>query len=137
MTRVAPARLLLNALGGLAIASAHLGKEATVEWSVREVWTARRSMVPRYELAQALLECAVALKTLRRDEDAERYRDAAHHIASAEGFHELAFRATELSRLSAVSPASLRRPAAAVAREVSALEPEQLPAHVAFDAAPA
>jgi len=136
MTRLAPPHILLPALGGLALASAQLGNEATVEWSVREVWRAQHTTVPRYELAAALLECATALHTLDRHGEFERYRVAADDIARSDGFHELAFRAADLDRLRFAhvsTPSSFRPDAAAVAREISAFEPEQLPTHVRFE----
>ncbi|MEX2154932.1 MAG: hypothetical protein WD825_16435 [Gemmatimonadaceae bacterium] len=140
MTRPAPPHVLLPALGGLALASARLGGEATVEWCVREAWRALGSTVPRYELAAALLECAVALSTFGRHADSERYRRAALDIAQGNGFHELVFGAADLEKAGAApaaNPPSFRPSAAAVARELSALEPEQLPTHVEFEAAPA
>jgi hypothetical protein len=137
MTRGAPSHTLLPALGGLALASAQEGNEATVEWSVREVWRARTLAVPRFELAEALLESSVALASLGRGTESERYRQAAEEIAKAEGYHELVFRSAEAQRpVRRSTPAPIRASGTDVIREVSRLEPAQLPAHVEFQAAP-
>ena len=97
--------------------------------------------MPHYELADALLECAVALAMLGRADESDRYRAAGERIANESGFHELAFRAENLDRQRQVRgasrPASLTPQAAEVARELAALQPEQLPHHLVFDAAPA
>lgn len=138
--RAAPSRILLPALGGLALAAAQQHMEAIVELAVREVWRAQRIAVPRYELANALLECATALAGLRRFDEASRYQKAANAIAVSGGFHELVYRAEHLDA-SRSTPGAERVPlqasAARVARDLSELEPERLPAHVSFDAASA
>lgn len=138
MARPAPPPLLLNALGGLVRASALVGDEATVEWAMREVWRARAEGVPQYQLAEALLECATALQTLARGADAERYRSSAQEIAQANGFHELEFNAAKLEPVvrRAAEGTSLPPAAAAVARKLEQMEPEQLPTRLAFTAAP-
>lgn len=133
----APARLLLSALGGLAVASARAGQEPTVEWTVREVWRAQAHSVQPYPVATAHLECAVALRTLGRMADAERHRRAAEELARTHRFHEIAFRAAELEVASAPhEPAPLAPEAEGVIGQLAALEPELLPSALAFDSAP-
>ena len=134
--RELPMTIMLPALGGLARSSAALGAEPTVEWASREVWRARDLAVPRYELSEALLESALALRELARHDEAERYRAAAHAVAQAGGFHELEFRAARLEtekRTTNVSPEAYP----AVVSGVRRMEPERLPTRVAFEAAPA
>ena len=137
LARPAPSRLLLNALGGLALASAELALEPTVEWSVREVWRAKARTVPRWELAVALFECAVALRRLGRHDEGAPYLREAEEIATAEGFHELDFRAAEL-RTRAASPSnppSWRPRESVIVSELHAMAPQRLPLHLEFEAA--
>src|SRR5206468_7076735 len=88
----APARLLLPALSGLALSSARLREEPTLEWSVREVWRSRTLPVPKYELAAALLECAIAAALLDRHDESDSYRKASLDVATSHAFHELVYR---------------------------------------------
>ena len=133
----APARLLLSALGGLAVASARAGQEPTVEWTVREVWRAQEHSVQPYPVAMAHLECAVALRSLGRVAEAERHRLAAVELARTHRFHEIAFRAAELEVAPAPrQPAPLAPEAESVTGQLAALEPELLPSALAFDSAP-
>jgi hypothetical protein len=137
--RPIPPRFMLVTLGSLARASAEVGNEATVEWSVREIWRARDMNVPRYELAEGLLECAVALYRVARPADAERYRQAARDVADESGFHELVFKAESLEP-KAPAPRPAPVPLAelnVVASAVRAMEPGRLPDHVSFEPAPA
>jgi hypothetical protein len=138
MAMEVPARFLLAALGGLALASARSGREATVEWAVRETWRAQRLHVAQYELAQALVESAEALALLSRDDDARRYAEASHALATLRGFHELVFRA-EAARNGQVraQPARTATAAPVFAPHVAKLEPERLPERLRFEAAPA
>lgn len=135
--RAAPARLLLPALGGLAVASALAGYEPTVEWAVREVWRAQEQSVQPYAVAAAHLECAVALRAMQRATDAERHRAAAEALARQHGFHEVAFKADALRD---VSPRRPRAPLAveseSITGELARLAPERLPNALAFDVAP-
>lgn len=137
MERTPAARILLPALGGLALASARTGAEPTVEWSVREVWRARDVAVPKYEMAAALIESGTALVLVGRSAEAKRYLDAGAGIARAEQLHELELRAEQGGEVPAAAPARavLTKRAARVASDLVALEPERLPDEVAFGAA--
>ena len=119
--------------------SAQIGEEPTVEWAVREVWRARRMEVPRYDLACALLDSSVALFALGRGDEAAAYLSSAEELARAQGFHELTLRAEGLrERKPVVVPdrISLGAPAERVVRELAEMEPERLPRHALFEAAP-
>ncbi len=128
-----PDRVLLAALGGLALASAHVGAEPTVEWSIREIWRARSLPVPHYELANALLESANALQALGRTAEAERYRDAAEPIATVRQYHELAHNAEQIAREIASTKRFRRSESETIAEQVLALG-GRLPKQVAFEA---
>jgi tetratricopeptide (TPR) repeat protein len=136
MARPTGTVLLLSALGGLVRASAMIGDEATVEWGMREAWRARNEPLPQTLLGELLFECALALQMLGRAGDMERYRRAAHEIAEANGFHELAFKSARLEpttprvreRVGAYLPAS----AEVVAKNLERMEPEQLPERLTF-----
>jgi hypothetical protein len=134
--RAAPARLLLPALGGLAVASALVGHEPTVEWAVREVWRAQEQSVQPYSVAAAHLECAVALHSLGRDADAERHRVAADELARRHGFHEVAFKADVLRELPRRTPVVLAPESERITGQLSRMAPERLPPALAFDLAP-
>lgn len=135
--RIRVPRIVLPALGGLAIASARSGAEATVEWAVRELWRAQRLSVGRYDVAMAMLEAAAALGVLHRDDEATRYARAAASLATTAGFHEVHLRAEELAHESSgpAEAARLDGPALQVIRHLQALEPERLPEQLAFDEA--
>lgn len=128
----APDRILLTALGALALASARLREEPTVEWCVREVWRANGIAVPRYELANALLESGMALQIVGRTEEAERYRGAAQRLAAQHEFHELVFNAEQLARQTERARSG-RLDSQAVARRARELG-HRLPRRVAFEA---
>lgn len=132
LSRKAPARLLLPALGGLALASARLGNEATVEWTVREVWRAASLSVSKYEIAAAHLECALALQILGRSVEAMRHRASAEVIARQNRFHEVAFKAGEMERHDPLTHAPLDRPSEVLASQLIDLEPDRLPHQVHF-----
>lgn len=136
--RPLPSRVLLPALGGLAVASAHSGKEATVEWASREITRLRSGALPGYNLASALLDCATAFALLRRTAEADECRRRALDLSQKHGFHELVYRAELLAERpapAAAAAAPLGRRGAAVARSVAAMEPASLPSHVTLIAA--
>src|SRR5688572_4137579 len=132
----APARLLLPALGGLAVSSALDGHEPTVEWAVREVWRAQEQSMQPYAVAAAHLECAVALHAFGREADAERHRAAAEELGRRYGFHEVAYKADALRDLPRRASVSLAPESERITDDVSRMAPQQLPSALAFDAAP-
>ena len=132
----APARLLLPALGGLAVASALDGHEPTVEWAVREVWRAQEQSMQPYAVAAAHLECAVALHAFGREADAERHRAAAEELGRRYGFHEVAYKAEVLRDLPRRTRVPLAAESESITGELARMAPSQLPAALAFDVAP-
>lgn len=136
-------RIVLPALGSLAVASAALGDVAAVEWADRELARVRASaVVPPYAYASAALECASALVTLRRRGAAERTLAAAEAVANAHGFYEIIVKAEAIRAGAGATPfpAPERLGAAAdrLARRIGAeaADGERLPEHVQLAAAP-
>ena len=134
-TRPLPARILFPALGGLAIASASAGNEATMEWAVAEIRGMRRTAAPRYAVASAILECARALEIVGRQAEATASAGESLALAKRYGFHEIELRAEAMLKSTAkpepsIAPRTLTRRTASVLRELSSLEPRRLPDHV-------
>jgi tetratricopeptide (TPR) repeat protein len=133
--RPLPAKILLPALGGLAMASAAAGHEATMEWSVREIHSMHRTAAPRYAVALAIFDCARALEIVGRGSEAGSLATESLALAKRYGFHEIEIRAEALlqqkkKREQSNAPARLTRRTASVLREISSLEPPRLPEHV-------
>jgi tetratricopeptide (TPR) repeat protein len=141
VARELPVRIMLPALGGLALASAASGHAATTEWAADEVERVDRLLAPNYALASALVECAVALSRIGRDDASERCRQAALRLALAENYYEVAYRAEDLDRSNLTARGApsraLTKRAARIARALEWMEPQQLPAHVALATIPA
>jgi tetratricopeptide (TPR) repeat protein len=133
-TRPLPARILLPALGGMAIASAAAGHEPTMEWAVREVRSMRRTAAPRYAVTSALLDCARALRTVGRATEANECATETLALARQHRFHEIEMRGEALLREEGQervgTPVRLARRTVSVVREISLLEPPRLPEHV-------
>jgi hypothetical protein len=133
-SRALPARILLPALGGMAMASAAAGHEPTMEWAVREARSMRRTAAPRYAVTLALLDCARALRTVGRANEANECATESLALAKRHRFHEIEMRAETLLREDAHegmgSPARLAKRTVSVVREIALLEPPRLPEHV-------
>jgi tetratricopeptide (TPR) repeat protein len=140
-SRELPARWILPALGGLALASAASGHDLTTEWAAREILRVDPLNVPRYPLASALTEATIALTRIDRKKTALRCREAALRLAQEYDFGELAKQLdgleTSLPSAKVSSAGVLSRRAANVARALTSMEPSQLPQHVSFAAASA
>ena len=138
-SRELPARWILPALGGLALASAASEHDLTTEWAAREVLRVDPLTVPRYVLASALFECAVALTRLGRKKNAARCRDAALELTREYNFRELAAQFAELDETSTsvdVRPKSvLNKRATRVVNALSSMEPRSLPRHISLASA--
>jgi len=136
--RPLPARILLPALGGLAMASAAAGHEPIMEWAVREVRSMRRTAAPRYAVTSALLDCADALKDVGRAAEANECATESLGLAKHYRFHEIEIRAEALLREASREhrreresvPARLAPRTASVVGEIALLEPPRLPEHV-------
>jgi tetratricopeptide (TPR) repeat protein len=136
VSRVLPARVILPALGGLAVASAKSADPGAARWAVGEVLREPSWPVSPYVSASALVECATALAVLGHAAEAARCASAALDISRYHGFHELEFRAESTANVTPVQEAAppMPRRVARVAREIQCLEPERLPEHVTLAA---
>lgn len=134
LRRPLPLRIILPALGGLAIAAGKRGDVACVRWVLAELerLDATTGILP-YAYASALLECASALSMVNRRADGERLLDIAERVADAGRYNEIIVKADELRHARPVTPSVERRPTPNVERLVSELDPgdgESLPRHV-------
>lgn len=118
-----PARILLPALGGVALASAQTGRRSTVLWATAQTSGFDVAVTPKYPLAYALVECAAACEAIGCLQEADAARARAAELADTFKFHEIAFRAGERT----ASPAELGAPSQALTAKVVALEPQHLP----------
>jgi len=136
-TRNVPARIMLPALGSLALASAESGRNTVARWAAGEVARCQSMAVPRYALASALFESGMALARLGMRQAAESLRLAALRLAKDHNFHEILVRAEEPFAATpgpeAVVARSLSRTGAGIARRVGRLEPLELPRHVGLE----
>ena len=140
VSRHVPARILLPALGGLALASGDAVHRESARWAARQVRSLDERAVPRYALALALAECAIALARIGERSESETLRKESLRIARAHGFHEIIYRAEDLEASIAQRrepPPPLRKRGAAVARELEWMEPERLPERIALAVGPA
>ena len=136
-------RIVLPALGGLAVASAALGDAPATEWADRELRRLHEAVVvPPYAYASAALECAAALATLGRSAAAEQTLATAESIARAHGFFEVIVKADAIRAATARAPFPAPRRLGAVASRLAsqigaeAADGERLPEHVMLAAAP-
>ena len=139
--RELPARWILPALGSLALASAASTHDLTTEWAARQLLRVNPLTVPRFDLASALSEAATALARIGRSKSSLRCRDAALDLARQYGFPALVAQLEGLDGsipAPSVSPTTiLNKRAANIARELSSMEPTEMPQHLAFAAASA
>ncbi|HET7373430.1 MAG TPA: hypothetical protein VFJ20_08580 [Gemmatimonadaceae bacterium] len=138
VSRAVPARIMLPALGGLALSSAETGRREQVVWAARQIRSFDERSVPRHAMASALVECAIALARIgeRRESDLLRARGLA--FAKAHGFHEIAYRAEDLdagvAKERRSAPSFQKQAAADVVRELEWLKPDRLPEHITLAA---
>lgn len=126
-----PSRVLLSALGGVAATAAHADIHAPdqVRWATREVQRFRGTAAPPYAIADAFLQCSVALGRIGDAEWAASLRREALAIAERYRFHELVLEA-EQSESKDVERLRLSARARPVARHFDSRPPRRLPAHV-------
>ena len=134
-----PPRLMLAALGGLALASATSGDEGAVHWAADKVVGIDRIVSPPFAFATALLECAVALQRVGARDRASRLRIDALRLAETHHFHEVSYRADDLDgqllRPFTGDNEPLTTRAAKVAAVLAQMEPERLPTRVTLETA--
>jgi len=141
VSRELPARWMLPALGNLALASAASKHDHTTEWAARELLGVNPLAVPRYDLTLALSEAATALTRIGHSKSARRCQEAALDLARQYDFPVLVARLEGLHGsipAPSVSPTTiLNKRAANIARELSSMEPLEMPQHIALAAASA
>jgi len=129
-------RIVLPALGGYAAASAAVDRVDELQWAASEVVLAVAVGHPPYETANALLECAGAMKSVGLEDHARGLLREAIRLAGRHGYHEIAVRAEWAQGIvgTPAGPARCERSpgpgAVAIVGAISALEPAERPAHV-------
>lgn len=129
-----PGRILLPALGGLALACARSGDVDGVEWVLGQVRRLRAAVASRYLYVQLVLECAEAAAIIGHSE-AALWRDRALRLARLHGFHEFVFRAEAIEmgpRPSRVPTRTYAPRATRILHSVRTMEPPTLPARIAL-----
>jgi tetratricopeptide (TPR) repeat protein len=136
LCRRLPPRIILPALGSLAIAAAIRGDASRVRWVYAELERLAESRItPPYDLANALLETASALSRLQHYAELEHALEAAVRLAKSRGYHEIIVKADDVRRARDSELAELRRPTSNALRLTDYIEPAgptELPEHVAF-----
>jgi len=118
-------RVLLPALGGLAVAAARLHSDILLHTATSDILR-RAELLGRsapYDLATVMLDLAVAHTIMGDASSATAFRRRAELLAEAHGFHEIAIRAERLPDVSAPAPPQCVLPSrvAAVAGRVRCL----------------
>ncbi|HEY4131565.1 MAG TPA: hypothetical protein VGM50_13180 [Gemmatimonadaceae bacterium] len=140
LTRPQPPRIGLPALGGLAVAAAHLRDDETLNWSANALMREVERTSHLWEVSHALLECAIALAMVGRQVQAKECQERAAIIAERLGYQEILRRAAELEIAIAkeTSPqlsVELGQRARRVVRKVEALNPPRLPERFVLEVA--
>jgi tetratricopeptide (TPR) repeat protein len=140
VARPLPARVIVPALGGLAISAAESGRGATVRWVAKQLRALKAGGAPRYLLSLALLECSIGLARIGQVAASDELRSEAATIAAEHGFHEVTVRADEIDRREQTNagPAfTLGGRALRIAGRIASMEPGRLPDSVSVVAVPA
>lgn len=134
LSRPLPARVILPALGGFALASGLRGDLKEVCWVQSELERFDLTAgAPPHPYASALLECAAALSNCGQAAEAERLLERAVRVAEAHGYYEIVVKADELRRTQPVTPPVVPKPTPMVQRLASELErgsADRRPRHV-------
>jgi len=140
VSRALPARIIVPALGGLALSAAETGRAATVRWVANQLRMIAETGVARFVLSTALLECSVALKRIGQEATSAALREQATTIAAEHGFHEVLAGAAEIDSDAGERTRSVFIPrgrALRIVAEVASMEPGRLPTEVSLLAVPA
>lgn len=140
VSRALPARIIVPALGGLAISAAETGRPATVRWVANQLNMLAAAGAARYVLSLAFMECSTGLARVGLFAPSAELSAKAIAIAEEHGFHEVTTRAAELARRNATPatpPFILRGRAVRIAGRIVSMEPGQLPDQVSLIAVPA
>jgi hypothetical protein len=91
-------RIVVPALGGLAVAAARLGLRNVVDATMHEIRLRENTGATAYDIATAMVDLSRAYVTLADDTQAEEFREHAYAIAVSRGFHEIAHHTRESIR---------------------------------------
>ena len=97
-------RIVVPALGGLAVAAARLGLRDLVNTTMHEIRLRETAGATAYDIATAMLDLSRAYVTLGDDTQAEEFREHAYAIAVSRGFHEIAHYTRESIRTQRSAP---------------------------------
>jgi tetratricopeptide (TPR) repeat protein len=97
-------RIVVPALGGLAVAAARLGLRDLVNSTRHEIRRREQAGATAYDVATAMLDLTRAYVTLGDDALAEEFRKHAHALAISRGFHEIAHHTRESIRTQRSQP---------------------------------
>jgi tetratricopeptide (TPR) repeat protein len=97
-------RIVVPALGGLAVAAARLDLPELVSTATNEILLRDGSGATTYDVATAMLDLARAYLTLGDDMRAEEFRARAHALALSRGFPEIVYYSKEASRAQRNAP---------------------------------
>ena len=140
VSRALPPRIIVPALGGLAIAAAETGRGATVRWVANQLRLLSDTGTSRYQLSLALLECSMAMARLGLTDASADLRERATAIAEEHGFHEITTRAAQMERGRDSAPVTafeLHGRSREIAGRIASMEPGRLPDEVQVIAVPA
>jgi hypothetical protein len=110
-------RVLLPALGGLAVAAARLNRGELLQSVTSDILARAEPLIRSapYDLATVMLDLAVAHTNVGDAPGATEFRRRAALIAEAHGFHEIAIRAERLPEVPSLAPRQRELPSRAEA----------------------
>ena len=118
----------LAVLGTYARAAGELGDRAAVEFCVEKILEAAKPPAYAQSVADALLECSHALDDIGQRAQGTRLRARAQELATRHGYHDIAYLAEYgMRRGKARVHHQPSKATQAIASEVRALEPDDLP----------
>ena len=98
MQRRPPARILVPALGGFALAAARLRALEELEWATTEIAVRTESGAAPYDVATVMLDLARAYATIHDRTRTEALQHRARELARTHGFHEIEHHADVLMK---------------------------------------
>ena len=98
--------LMLNALGGAAVAAAQSGDTAVLDRAANEIAARVRGSGLPYENAQALYHLATAYAAIGDDDRRDEYLRQSRNLAKARGFFELLHKTDSVTVAKAAKPAA-------------------------------
>jgi tetratricopeptide (TPR) repeat protein len=97
-------RIVVPALGGLAIAAARLDLSELVSSATNEILLRAHSGATAYDVATAMLDLTRAYEVLGDEVRADHFRERARALATSRGFHEILHYTSEAARMQRTAP---------------------------------